>query len=60
MERFIQHIKDRTEYFDDRFPCRKSGCDRQHVWNWLKLFVICLPMEMDRTRFTSFLIADGG
>jgi putative transposase len=33
MERFIQHIKDRTECFDDNFPCRKENCDRQHVWN---------------------------
>jgi putative transposase len=31
MERFIQHIKDRTECFDDHFPCRKENCDRQHV-----------------------------
>lgn len=26
MERFIQHIKDRTECFDDHFPCRKPEC----------------------------------
>ncbi|HXG06419.1 MAG TPA: hypothetical protein VNI77_03735 [Nitrososphaera sp.] len=40
MEWFIQNIKDRTECFDDYFPCRKKvGCDRQHVWNWLKLFL---------------------
>ena len=25
MERFIQHIKDRTECFDDYFPCRMFG-----------------------------------
>lgn len=60
MERFIQHIKDRTECFDDHFPCRKENCDKLHVWNWLKLFVLCLHMGMDRTRFTNFLIADGG
>jgi putative transposase len=29
MERFIQHIKDRTECFDDHFPCRKPDCNRQ-------------------------------
>jgi transposase-like protein len=23
MERFVQHIKYRTEFFDDRFPCKK-------------------------------------
>lgn len=28
MERFIRHIKDRTECFDDHFPYRKPGCDR--------------------------------
>src|SRR5437763_17084397 len=26
MERFIQQIKDRTECFDDHFPCRIKGC----------------------------------
>lgn len=32
MERFIiQYPKDRTECFDDHFPCRKEGCNRQHV-----------------------------
>jgi hypothetical protein len=34
MERFIKHIKDRTdECFDDYFPCRrKENCDRQHMF----------------------------
>jgi putative transposase len=33
MERFIQCLKDRTECFDDHFPCRKKkeNCDRQSV-----------------------------
>ena len=60
MERFIQHIKDRTECFDDHFPCRKADCDRQHVWNWLKLFVLYFHMGMDRKRFMMFLSMDGG
>lgn len=61
MERFIQNIKDRTECFDDYFPCRKEeNCDRQHVWNWLTLFLLYLHMGMDRRRFTTFLITDGG
>jgi putative transposase len=33
MERFVQYLKDRTECFDDHFPCQKEGCDMQHVWN---------------------------
>jgi hypothetical protein len=48
MERFIQqHIKDRTECFDDdNFPCKRHDCDRKHmyVWNWLKLFQLCINM----------------
>jgi transposase-like protein len=61
MERFIQYLKDRTdEFFDDHFPCRKEGCDRQHVWNWLKnLFVLYLHTGMDRIQFTA-LVRNGG
>ena len=39
IERTIQYIKDRTEYFDDYFPCRKSKCKLQHIQKWLNLFV---------------------
>jgi hypothetical protein len=60
MERFIQHIKDRTECFDDHFSCRKLECDRQHVWNWLKLFRMYLHMRTDRDRFMTFLIGGDG
>lgn len=48
MERFVQQIKDRTECFDDdHFPCTKQNCNRQHVWNWLKLFILYLDMNKD-------------
>ena len=60
MERFIQKIKDRTECFDDHFPCRKEKCDRQHVNNWLKMFVLYLHMGMNRIRFMKFLLIGGG
>jgi putative transposase len=59
MERFIQHIKDRTECFDDHFPCRKENCDRQHVWNWLKMFLLYQNMAADRMRFIMFLTGGG-
>ena len=36
IERTIQYIKDRTECFDDYFPCRKKNC--KHVQKWLNLF----------------------
>jgi putative transposase len=61
MERFIhQHVKDnRTECFDDHFSL-KPDCDRQNVWNWLKLFMLYLRTGMNRNKFTTFLARDGG
>jgi putative transposase len=38
IERTIQYIKDRTESFDDYFPCRKKKCKLRHVRKWLNLF----------------------
>jgi putative transposase len=38
IERTIQYIKDRTENFDDYFPCRKKNCKLNHVKKWLNLF----------------------
>ena len=34
----MQYIKDRTECFDDYFPCKKKKCKLKHVINWLNLF----------------------
>jgi putative transposase len=31
IERKVQYIKDRTECFDDYFPCRKENCKLEHV-----------------------------
>ncbi len=40
IERVIQYFKDRTECFDDYYPCNNiQNCDLQHVYNWIKLFV---------------------
>jgi putative transposase len=40
IERTIQqYIKDRTDNFDDYFPCKKNKCKLNHVKQWLKLFV---------------------
>ena len=38
IERTIQYIKDRTEGFDDYFPCRKKNSKLKHVKQWLSLF----------------------
>jgi putative transposase len=43
IERVMQYCKDRTESFDDYYPCcneqkKKKNCDLLHVYNWIKLF----------------------
>jgi putative transposase len=40
VERTIEYLKDRTEAFDDYYPCTKTGlCNLQHVYQWLILIV---------------------
>ncbi len=40
IERTIEYFKDRTENFDDYYPCKPKGChDLVHVYNWMSLFV---------------------
>lgn len=39
IERTIQYIKDRTEGFDDYFPCKRKKCKLKHIRNWIKLFI---------------------
>jgi putative transposase len=39
MEQFIQYIKDRTECFDDHFPCRKPDCNMQQYMELVE--IIC-------------------
>jgi putative transposase len=40
VERAIEYLKDRTEAFDDYFPCTRNGlCSLQHIYKWLILFV---------------------
>lgn len=39
IERTMQYIKDRTECFDDYFPCKLKNCQLNHVRNWMNLFV---------------------
>ncbi|MGE0389364.1 MAG: DDE-type integrase/transposase/recombinase [Candidatus Nitrosocosmicus sp.] len=46
IERTMQYIKDRTECFDNYFPCRVKNCKLKHVQNWLNLFVDYHNKEM--------------
>ncbi len=39
IERKMQYVKDRTEGFDDYFPCKKKKCKLKHVKQWLNLFI---------------------
>ena len=39
IERTMQYVKDRTESFDDYFPCRRKRCKIKHVKNWMHFFV---------------------
>jgi putative transposase len=39
LERTMQYIKDRTECFDDYYPCKLENCKLKHTRNWLYLFV---------------------
>jgi len=48
IERKMQYIKDRTESFDDYFPCRVEHYKLSHVRNWLNLFVDYHNEELKR------------
>ena len=58
MERAGQYIKDRTECFDDNFPC-KDNCSKEHVRNWFKMFMTYFNVKIDLSRFIMKLM-DGG
>ena len=49
----MQYFKDRTECFDDYYPCsnnnnqkKKKNCDPEHVYNWIRLFVYFYNSEI--------------
>ena len=52
MERVNQYFKDRTESFDDYYPCVKNECNLFHVHNWIRFFV---SMYNDKT-FENYFI----
>ena len=58
IERVIQYFKDRTESFDDYYPCRKDDdCNINHVYNWIELFV-SLYNNTITTKSNLFLIKE--
>ena len=48
IERTIQYIKDRTESFDDYFPCTKEKCKLKHIMNWFNMFVNMHNKEIEK------------
>jgi putative transposase len=55
IERVNQYLKDRTEGFDDHYPCRKKGCGLSHVRRWLNLFCFMYNQMRDRVKFDGLL-----
>ena len=45
IERVVRYFKNRTECFDDYYPCTKNSvkCDLSYVYNWIKLFIFQTP-----------------
>ncbi len=51
MERFVQYVKDRTEGFDDYFPCRRERCRFEHVKGWLSYHMFGFNLFKRRDAF---------
>lgn len=51
MERFVQYVKDRTEVFDDYFPCRRPHCRFEHVEGWLNYYMLSFNLFKRRESF---------
>jgi len=60
MERFVQQIKDRQNVLMIIFNVGKNNCNRQNVWNLLKLFILYLHIGKYRLEFITFLVTNGG
>ena len=63
IERAIEHIKDRTEAFDDYYPCRKKAvdCNLAHVYRWFVLFIFLYNLSQSRSKINiiKFLMRSG-
>ena len=64
IERAIEYVKDRTEAFDDYYPCRKSvivDCNIVHVYQWMTVFIFLhnLSKSQSKLNILEFLISGG-
>jgi putative transposase len=54
IERTIEYFKERTETFDDYYPCKhKTKYDLSHVHNWLSLFVFMHSADILHIKFVN-------
>jgi len=51
MERFVEYVKDRTEGFDDYFPCPTDSCRFEHVKGWLSFYMLFFNLFRRRDAF---------
>jgi hypothetical protein len=57
----ILYFKDRTENFDDYYPCTKSRlCNLSHVYKWLSLFVCMHNAMIANIKFSILRYVIGG
>ena len=59
-ERTLQYFKDRTEHFDDYYPCMRFDCDLSHVYKWLCLFVFMRNAMIANIKFSTLRYIIGG
>jgi putative transposase len=64
IERAMEYINDRTEAFDDYYPCRKKAVDCNnlaHVYQWFVLFVFLYNLSKSQSKINiiKFLMRSG-
>ncbi|MGA8914115.1 MAG: DDE-type integrase/transposase/recombinase [Nitrososphaeraceae archaeon] len=52
IERAMEYVKDRTESFDDYYPCRKKAvdCNLAHVYRWFVLFIFLYNLSKSQSK----------
>ena len=60
VERIVEYLKDRTENFDDYYPCMKVECQLEHVYNWIRLFVFMYNAMRSHIKFRLLTHLIGG
>ena len=60
MERVVQYFKDRTESFDDYYPCngKRRDCNNGHVYNRIELFVSMYNVTIETKNNPLLIIKD--